>query len=88
MRSRQVAFFTTLSIFVHAPSNFLSRDCVNVQAVDPYRRTVPIVAPKNPIFRQSESSNFLIVSNLGSADHAFPILTFTSIEQQLIHDPK
>ena len=41
-----VTFFTTLSIFVYAPSNFLSRDCVSVQAVDSYRRTVSTVACK------------------------------------------
>ena len=48
-------FFTTLSICVYAPSNFLARDCVNVQAVCPCRRTVSTVALKNPIFRPSKS---------------------------------
>ena len=35
MHCHQVTFFPTLSIFVYAPSNFLSRDCVSVQAINP-----------------------------------------------------
>ena len=37
--------------------------------------------------RSPESFEFQIVSSLWRADHAFPILTFTSLEQQSIHDP-
>ena len=84
----QVKSFTTLSILVYAPSIFLSRNFVNVQAVDPYRGILSIVALKNPIFRPPESSYFQIVSSLWSADHALPVLMFTSLEQQSIHDPR
>ena len=47
MRCHQVTFFTTLSIFAHAPSNCFARDFVNAQAVHPYRRTVSTVKISN-----------------------------------------
>ena len=91
MHCRQVTFFTTLCIYIYARSNFWP-ETVSVSKLWIHTGGPLQLLPWK--LQSSDHQKGLISKfpkSLWSADHAFPILTFTSlevIEQQLIHDPR